>query len=97
MLTMKFTTEGEKKYKINFLDITILKENDNLSFYIYRKPTTTDTIIPIDSCHPQEHKLAAIRYLANRMETYNLNAINKGKKTIRLKQYCKIINKIPQS
>jgi hypothetical protein len=69
MLTMNFTIEEEKGYKINPLDIIILKETDNLSFYIYRKPTTTDTIISVDSCHPQEHKLAAIRYLANRMET----------------------------
>jgi hypothetical protein len=34
MPTMKFTIEEEKEYKINFLDITILKENDNLSFNI---------------------------------------------------------------
>jgi hypothetical protein len=52
MPTTKFTIEEEKENKINFLDITISKENDNLSFDIYRKPTATDTIIPNDSCHP---------------------------------------------
>ena len=46
---MKFTIEEEKGSKINFLDITILKENDNLSFDIHRKPTATDTIIPSDT------------------------------------------------
>jgi hypothetical protein len=46
---------------------------------MYRKPTITDTINPNDSCHPKEHKRAAIRCLANRMETYNLNATNKEK------------------
>jgi len=56
-----------------------VKENENLSFDTYRKPATTDTIIPNDSCHSQEHKLAAVRYLANRMETHKLNAINKEK------------------
>jgi hypothetical protein len=71
MPTIKFTVEEEKENKINFLDIIILKENDNLSFDTHRKPTTTDTIIPNDSCHPQKHRLAAIRHLANRMETYN--------------------------
>ena len=44
MPTLKFTIEEE---------IDIAKENDNLSFDIYRKPTTTYTIIPNDSCHPQ--------------------------------------------
>ena len=34
---MKFTIEEEKENKINFLDITISKENDNLSFDIYKK------------------------------------------------------------
>jgi hypothetical protein len=42
-----------------------------LSFGIYRKPT--DTIIPNNSCHPPEHKAAAIRFLTNRRDTYNLN------------------------
>ena len=42
---MKFIIE-EKEKKISFLDTTISKENGSLSFDIYRKPTTTDTIIP---------------------------------------------------
>ena len=78
MPTMKFTIEEGKENKIDFLDITISKEKDNLSFDIYKKSTAADTIIPNDSCHPHEHKL---RYLANRMETYNLNAKTKRKKT----------------
>ena len=76
---MKFTTEEEKENKIIFLDITTSKEENNISFDIYRKPATTDTIIPNESCHPQKHKLTAIRYKANRMETYNLSATNKEK------------------
>jgi hypothetical protein len=38
----------------------------------------TDIIIPNDSCHPREHKTAAIRYY-NRMNTYNLTPENKQK------------------
>jgi len=38
-------------------------------FNIYRKRTAAD-IIPNDSCHPLEHKLAAIRYLLNSLSTY---------------------------
>jgi hypothetical protein len=44
-----------------------------MSFNIYRKPTYTDVIIPNDSCHPREQKMAAIRYLHNRLNTYHLS------------------------
>ena len=39
---------------------------------IYRKPTTTDFIIRNGSCHPREHKMAAIYYFYNRMNIYKL-------------------------
>jgi len=45
MPTIKFTTE-EKEKRINFLDITIMTNDNNLSFDIYRKATITDPIIP---------------------------------------------------
>ena len=79
MPTMKFTMKEEKGNKINFLNITISKEEKkkNISLSICRKPTTTDTIIPNDSCHPQEQKFAVIGYLTKRMETYNLDVKNK--------------------
>jgi hypothetical protein len=73
---MKFTLEEEKENKINFLDITITKENNNLSFDIFRKPKTTHIIIPNVSCHPREQTLAAIRYFYNRMMTYKLSPDN---------------------
>ena len=69
---MKFTLQKEENNKINFLDITITKGPDGLLFEIYKKPTTTDVIIPNDSCHPSEHKTAAIRYFYNRMKSYKL-------------------------
>jgi hypothetical protein len=71
-LNLKFTLEKEAERKINFLDITSHKESNNLSIEIYRKPTYTDSINLNDSCHPREHKLAAIRYLYNRMNNYQL-------------------------
>jgi hypothetical protein len=46
---------------------------------IYRKPTTTDVIIPKDSCHAIEQKMAAIRYFKNRIHTYNLDPKDKQK------------------
>jgi hypothetical protein len=57
-----FTLEEETNKSISFLDVTITKEDDHLSFKVYRKPTTTDSIIPNDSCYPVQHKLAAITF-----------------------------------
>jgi hypothetical protein len=78
--------EEEKENKINFLDINMSKEENNISFDMYRKPTTTVTIILNYSCHPQEHELAVIRCLANRMVTYILSASNKETENKTVKQ-----------
>jgi hypothetical protein len=64
--TLRFTLEEEENNKINFLDITIIRTIDSLQFNIYRKLTVTDAIIPADSCHPNEHKQSAIRFLKHR-------------------------------
>ena len=47
-----------------------LQNNDNIQFKIYRKPTTTDTLILSNSNHPLKYKLSAIRYLANILITH---------------------------
>ena len=77
--TLKFTIETEKNNKINYLDIEIQSKEDTLIFGIYRKPTATDVIIHKTSCHPPEHKHAAIRHMVNRMNSYRLNDYNKHK------------------
>jgi len=76
---MTFSIEKELDNSINFLDITAHKSIENFSFSIivYQKPTTTDTVIPNDSCHPPEHKHAAIRYMLNRMNSYQSNKSSK--------------------
>jgi hypothetical protein len=49
---------------------------------IFRKPTTKDCIILKSSCHPLEHKLAAIRYFHYRLNTYHLGMQIKRKKSL---------------
>jgi hypothetical protein len=72
---IKFTIETHNT--INFLDLSINKTGNNLQLGIYRKPPTTDLIIHNDSCHPFEHKKAAINFLVNRLNQYPLTHNNK--------------------
>jgi hypothetical protein len=83
---IEFILERETDRKNNFLDINIYREPNNLSIDIYRKPTHTDVIIPNDSCHPIEHKIAVIRYLYNRMITYQLPIENMQKEYSTIQQ-----------
>jgi len=45
------------------------------------KSTYTDSIIPNDSCYPTEHKYAAVRYLQNRMNCYQLSREKRDKES----------------
>jgi hypothetical protein len=71
--SLKFSLEVEKNNRLNYLDLTLIKNQNGISHDIYRKPTTTDTIIPMDSCHPLEQKMAAIRYFTDGINTYELS------------------------
>jgi hypothetical protein len=70
---LKFTNEQETNNKLNYLDITIHRTPTGWKTSIYRKPTFTDSFIPYSSIHPAQHKYAEIRYLYNRLHTYNLH------------------------
>lgn len=63
---IKFSKEIQNS-QINFLDITILKERHMHKFKIYRKPTTTDIIIPSNSNHPWQHKLSTFHSMTHRL------------------------------
>jgi hypothetical protein len=69
---LQFTAEAERDHTLNYLDISIHRTPTNIRTAIYRKPTFTDTIIPYTSNHPAHHKYAAVRFLFNRLDTYNL-------------------------
>ena len=83
---LNFTLELEQDDALNFLDLTTKKTETKMIYDRYRKPTTSDNIIPNDSCHPSEQKLAAIWYFLNRINTYDLGHAEKQKETEILKQ-----------
>lgn len=69
--TIKFTVEKEQDGKLPFLDLMISRKDDNtLSFGIFRKPTSTDRYITSDSSHSGAQKQAAFHSMAHRL--YNV-------------------------
>ena len=70
---LQCTKETEHDNKLNYLDITIHKTSTSVNIGVFRKPTFTDTIIPYTSNHPPQHTYAAIRFLYNRLNSYQLH------------------------
>lgn len=65
---IEFTHELHNNNTLPFLDLSItLNNHNNLQFSIYRKPTTTDHVIPFTSNHPIRYKLAAFNSLFHRL------------------------------
>ena len=84
---IKFTLEIENENKINFLDLTIKRTENNLEFSIYRKPTHTDSTIPNYSCHPYSQKLSAYHHaMIHRIFTIPLSETNLNKEIEVIKQ-----------
>jgi hypothetical protein len=77
--------EKEPNDRINFLDITIHRSEKELTYGIYRKATATDTIIHNQSCHPTQHKITAINYMINRLNTYPVNENQKNAERDKIK------------
>jgi hypothetical protein len=74
---LTFTPTQEENNSISFPDLLITRQPQGIEIDIYRKPTTTDTTINFASNHPMEHKMAAYRYLINRMTNLPLSAPQK--------------------
>jgi len=72
--SIKFKMEVEENNVINFLDVKVIKAGNCLEFGIYRKPTQTDLVIPFQSNHPFQYKMAAFRSMVYRLLTYQLSS-----------------------
>ena len=70
---LHFNPTLEHNNSISFLDLLIIRHPNQIEIDIFRKPTTTDTTINYTSNHPTEHKMAAYRYLINRMTSFPLS------------------------
>jgi hypothetical protein len=59
----------EENKTVNYLDLSINRNNNNMDLNIYRKPTYMDITMHFSSNHPYDHKLAAFKYYINRTIT----------------------------
>jgi hypothetical protein len=66
---LQFKGTEEDNEQINYLDLAIKRNTNNLTIGIYRKLTYTDTIMHFTSNHTMQQKLAAYRYMLHRMYT----------------------------
>lgn len=83
---IKFTREIEENGKLNFLDLTIEKNKEQLQYEIYRKQTQTDGIIPFNSFHHSTQKMTAIHAYLHRAYNSNLQEDKKLKEINIIKQ-----------
>jgi hypothetical protein len=76
---LQFKSTEEENNTISFLDLLITRNYNGLSINIYRKATTTDTTIHFNSNHPMKHKMAAYRFLLNRLHQLPISQDQKQK------------------
>lgn len=88
--TIKFTYEKEEDNKLNFLDVTVIRNNGKLEFDIYRKPTNTGRYITSDSYHNFKHKISGFQSMIYRAFNVSMNEERFNKEIQRIK---KIANK----
>jgi len=64
---LQFKMSTEENNTINYLDISVHRNNNSMDIIIYRKHTCTDSTIQFSSNHPYEYKIAGFRYYKHRM------------------------------
>lgn len=55
---IKFTVEMQSNNYMNFLDLSILRNDNRFKFDIYKKSTQTDHLINFNSNHLYQHKFS---------------------------------------
>jgi hypothetical protein len=97
---LQFTMEIEKNNTINFLDVTLHHQNQNIKTEWYTKTTWSARYLHFKSSHPISQKKSVVIGLADRAiglsdPEYRERAIKKAKNALKLNSYPEtLINKI---
>lgn len=70
---IKFTIEHNVDGTLPYLDLNITLKDSTFSYDIYRKPSTTDTLLHQTSNHPEKYKKAAFRAFLYRLHKVPLS------------------------
>lgn len=70
--TIKFTIEKENKDRLPFLDVLVIRNNNNLEIDIFRKDTNVNKFITADSNHSFQQKMASFNFLIHRLLSFPL-------------------------
>ena len=65
--SIKFTMDMEKDNMLPYLDLKLIRNNNSISFGIYRKDTNTDSYIKKEGFNPESHKQAIFNSLTFRL------------------------------
>lgn len=63
---LKFTLEREENFKINFLEITLIRSSEKICIDWYKKPTSSGRYLNYNSHHPRNQKIGTIYNLIDR-------------------------------
>ena len=74
---ISFILEMETNNRINFLDLTIRKQQHGLAYEMYRNLTVTDIIISSNSHHAYSAKTSSFQALIHRMHSVPMKQENK--------------------
>lgn len=74
--TIKFTAVPEEDGKLEFLDLLLIRKNNEVEVGVFHKPTSTKRLIPSTSHCPTQHKGAAFHALAHRISNLPLTIEN---------------------
>ncbi|KAJ8980435.1 hypothetical protein NQ317_002078 [Molorchus minor] len=93
--SVNFTYEIENNGQLPFLDVLVIKNNqNNLEFDIYRKDTSTLRYIPNDSHHCYQHKMVwSLNFLVHRLLSFPLSKERFEKERKLIKDIAKINSK----
>jgi len=66
---LEFNLSQEAENTLQYLDLSIRRNDNNIELDIYRKQTYADIMMHYTSNHPHDHNLAAFIFYTNRMIT----------------------------
>ena len=83
---LEFKLPYEEENCINFVDLKIIRNANQVNINVFQKPTPADPTIHFTSNHSVEYNVAAYRFYIRRLDTLPLSQEHKNKRINTVKQ-----------